>query len=763
MAKSTSKLEFDFQNAAEVLTAAKKLKTKLSSELGLDVEIELPPELLESLKQAEESAQKNAAQKSKSASVKKAKKKKDSAKEAILSEISTEKLESLHLASAAHTEVEQALLGSDKIYVPPKLSSEQLESDDLLTPLVPDLWDRAAAVGKQGYPLMIGGEDLEDATAVIYTYFSPDRKARHIVVECQLRQQAEEKLMTAVQVSKGMKTVKKTVKEPYTGRAQWDIKMKIGEKLESWARSINWRVREAKKGYFHPHKTEYLQGLPELEKYLQTLIETQGPQMDPAELELARLYLHDVTDLLQTLEWNKNHPDPKDWRQTFNHKLSPDDPGFIRKNFGPRTATFMITKEIEVKVPVTEGTMKLEVMERQAQRLHVKTDESGTPIWDGSWSKIHSHDGECRELFIRFADGWFACYRPYDSKYNVPTALRGNLQLIVQNAPQDLPPESLVEHLRMLYLNGAPLTKAQVELAYLEDNLRAQGVIVGGKNFDNLMKYKTIQIHMKVRAQEVMLRLANSGNYPPTDDGIAQIMLDGERAIAPEKVAYLRLLFEQHLGLKPGSLAALPEYNPTPVYDVGFYFFRRFDIRREDIKKYFGSLVVGHILTGSGRLNLPFIIESGGLMAQAKRRQMGINHMAGDTLSQEKDEATGGANYLFCRIGYPGNFDIEWSGEALYNLLSRTDWFWRNGDYYGDANKDEDGNFITPVITDIKQMINFASNNEIVFKYGIGLTGPFAPSCIRASKWGMRKEVIKTYQKLGITHLHGIPIEKVVV
>jgi hypothetical protein len=166
-----------------------------------------------------------------------------------------------------------------------------------------------------------------------------------------------------------------------------------------------------------------------------------------------------------------------------------------------------------------------------------------------------------------------------------------------------------------------------------------------------------------------------------------------------------------------------------------------------------------HGVTGKETIErLKHILRTGVLAAQEKRLQMGTD-MHG--MSPDADRQTGGAAYWFARVRKgpkPHEVSIVWDPGTL---LRRADWFFRKGDHFGATNPDD--HRATKWITDPEKVLqNPSAGNEVTFKDGVGMFGPFAPREIRVPQ-GQREGLLAWCHENGIGEIGGRGVAEVVV
>ena len=95
-------------------------------------------------------------------------------------------------------------------------------------------------------------------------------------------------------------------------------------------------------------------------------------------------------------------------------------------------------------------------------------------------------------------------------------------------------------------------------------------------------------------------------------------------------------------------------------------------------------------------------------------------------------------------------------------LLRRADWYAYDGDHFA-ASASEGGWSTHGQTRDPAKVAKFKkSNNEILFRNGIDLTGSEAPDQIKCGSASQRADVLAVLTHKGITHLGSRPIDKVV-
>lgn len=619
---------------------------------------------------------------------------------------------------------------------PPVESVDAPAEGDAVTPLGPDFFEAAKMAGALGKPILIGGEDLEDMAATVVAYQDPDTGEFRNVVFTKVRPVAEEKIMAALAAAQGQQYMTVVKEEAVHGRADFDLQHNVAENIVKYAKSVNYH-----RGNGNPPPPHTQQGITELRALLDQLAGDQT--LTEGEREILDGYRKDLSEIEHA--WHSGAKTP-------------------RKDYGPRQGQVVRRIKETVPVPQPDGSGPgFVVEERDGSRIKPE-EKGGIAYWNGK----DRSPSPGKEIVITFDDGWKAIYHPHAKSYKVPWSFAGTLEL---HAPADADPGDIPRHLERLYLQGRPMGREEAELIYLERNAWAQGLT-------GTPEYRAIQDKAAARVAEIgaeILFQLSPEDLADLEQVAARAHLEAQRRAMREKIHDMQRLFEQKMGLAEGALKTLPRYKPTPVWEPvhnpsagivadtqspgGHFVWTRFDVDPAAVKAAFKNRVIGHDLTGDRLENLRRIIQGTGILAaQEKRLQMGAMPKGG-TMSPESDQSSGGAAYVFLRVGSAGKYDIEWDPAVL---LERSDWFFRNSDQFGATNPD-DVHWKSTMKTDIQSAAAAtSSSNEITFKNGIGLFGRYAPKRIRVGA-ANREKVIGWFKEIGVTHLGGRPVEEVVV
>lgn len=594
-------------------------------------------------------------------------------------------------------------------------------SDHALTPLTADLVERARAAGFGGVGVLLGG-DLEDMHATLVVYKDTQAGEDRPVLWAKVLAEAEPKIMAAIARAQGVvhRTVAKRVRR--TGRAPWDTQHQVAERLVQYAKSVNHHVGDGT-----PIPSHTLDGI----KDLRAVLDAVDPSaLTPSETAALEGYKQDLEQVAQAAEKREKTP---------------------RKDYGPRTCEYVQTVDETVAVPA--GADGMTAVERPGSRLEPHSG-ANRPIWCGD----RRSETASREFAIDFDDdGWSAVYHPSDPKYKVPFSRRGTLEL---HMPPGADPAAIPDHLARLNLNGAPATRAEAEIVYLSRCAWAMGL-------DRTREWQAAKAAADALAHRRAAEIVWEKALSDAAGAVGRAMQAAARDTAPARAKLLRRAVERTLGMPEGGLLAHPRYRPEPVWDPargegGAYRWERFDVDPEEVGRAAAErgLVIGHKVAGGSSTRaaqIKRVLETGVLAAQETRLAMGV--AAPGAMSPLEDQQTGGAAYVFCRVCEPGYATFEWDPAAL---LRRSDWFYRPGDHFGAVNP-ADPRGRAPRVTDPLKALHPAHGNEIVFKGGIGIYGPYAPTRIRVGDPFAREDLLAWCKERGITHIGGRPVEQVIV
>ena len=596
------------------------------------------------------------------------------------------------------------------------------DEDPPLTP-VPE----APPVGSAtGTPILVGGEDFLNSQATLISYNSSDGPQE--VLLAHVNEEAESKLLDALTVS-GTKMIDVEVEKKVKERLDLDKKTQLAELVTAATTSVQ-----------HKLKSGSAMSEASIQKHQKALDAVKGvlgsPGLTDDEKAMAQYYLDQVN--------------------TVGEKIGSG--GAPMSHFEPyaHEATKMVTQQIPAPAGEPEpGTISATL--RDASRIKAILDpQTGETSWDGK--KRSKATG--KEYAIDLGDGWSAVYRPYAANDPSSTefSMRGQLEV---HAPSGAGHgKEMVERLEQLHLVNKPMTAAEGEWTYLNNNVTAQGLAnaPGMKAaFAEAGGLEDLQVQELVhqRAESLIGLGEDELHYQ-----VKRIKLEAARTVLPKKVAVLREAVASASGFESGqALAASAGYQPAPAPSGGWLTWSRFDVtgQAEKIKAAYAGKSLTHSI-GSG--DMMALFGTGVLASTERRAVMGIGSGVG--MSEYADKYTGGANSVFVRVAKtpssPSGGRLIWDDPSV--LMRRSDYYAYNGDHYGVSPDKQKTSGLTR--DPLKIAKHGASNNEIMFRDGIDLLGAEAPSRIMCSGKAERNGLLASFKARGITHLGGKTVEDVV-
>lgn len=594
---------------------------------------------------------------------------------------------------------------------------------------VPD----AAPVGDvNGTPLLIGGADLEDSAATLVAYDHADGSIQ--VLHTTVTPAAEAKLLEALALTDEHK-VPVTVEKDVDGPLPLDTNHQLHQQLEKVAISVNHHLKagDAIPEHTHANHAALVSILDQLEA---------GERTD-AEAAMLTAYRAAADDIAERLAPGY------DTAYTAGGKIPHIHPYQV-------TATVTVTEMVPAPVAAPDDG-RLAATVRTATRIDPDLHQ-GTTSWDGTQrSKAAGH-----EYVIDLGAGHTAVYRPHAAaagKHNPAFSHRGALEVIAPPGGGHGP--EMVRRLGQLHLVNRPMSKAEGEWTYLQRNIAAQNlgahpaVTKALETADGLEEATYQQLWAARADQAIGMNEAQLGDFG------RQLLLDAEAGALTHKVAIVRDAVAQATGHVDGAaLAASPGYDPTPTPAGGWLQWNRFDVAADPAKvaAAFAKRGLSHHTSGHKLLDM---FRTGGVLACTERRRlMGIK--AGVGMSESTDMDTGGAQSVFLRVGSPGSgATLHWGEPA--RLLSRADWYAYNGDHFGAVNPSSSKYNPAKLTRDPAKLAKHtAGNNEVMFRNGIDLCGPQAPTRIACGSQKVRTQLLAVLAAKGITHLGGRPVKEVV-
>jgi hypothetical protein len=186
-------------------------------------------------------------------------------------------------------------------------------------------------------------------------------------------------------------------------------------------------------------------------------------------------------------------------------------------------------------------------------------------------------------------------------------------------------------------------------------------------------------------------------------------------------------------------------------FTSGHPYWLRPDFKLSQLKKIYGKSVPASTVGNSSSLDA--LVSSGGSLTTEERLRVLGQFLTG--MSSSADQNKGSAGHVFMRQ----NKTTSSFGQLFYHprVVLRTTNYAFNGDYFGNK-----ASRATKAYFDLaKASQHNASNNELMVKYGVSVLDDVA--AIRFPSEAVRQKAIKRLKDLGITHLHGIPIEQLFV
>ena len=631
-------------------------------------------------------------------------------------------------ASFRHTGV----VGGDPLTEMPQPCPDSAVGEDI-DPLIPV--PQSAPIGAPlGVALLIGGADLVDSAATLVAYRDGEscREVLHAVVT----PEAEAKLLDAIWLGK-QQLVPVTVTKEVHGRLPVDNDKQLFDQAQKLAKSIN-------------HHLSQQDGMPAHtvaghEQLTAHLDELEGGQMTSVEAQMVAHY-RSVADAMTV-------------RLAADYSVPYESGGKLAL-----VTPFEVASSVEVTVMVPAPIADLPpgraaAYLREASRIAPTLDPVGTVAWDGS-SRAKSSG---TEYVIDLGDGFEAVYRPHAAppgKTAPAYSHRGTLEIVAPAGAGRV--HQLVDKLAGLHLVNRAMSQAEGEWAYLQRNIWAQALDSHPEVATALQTATGLE---NAALEELWGRRADEAigmNEPQLIAFGKRLMIEAEAKSLVHKVAVLRDGVAKAKGLASGAeLLALPEYDATPSRSGGWLEWRRFDVNASETKVDTAFGKKGLVHRTSVDSIAAMILNGGALACTERRRIMGV--AAGVGWSEDSDMRTGGALAVFCRVESEpaqGTAAIFWAQPS--RLLVRADWYAYPHDTYGATNP-ESGKNMAAMTRDPLQIAQWnGSNNEVMFRNGIDLLGPQAPTRIRAGSKEGRQKILTALAARGVTHLNDVPVEEVV-
>lgn len=582
-----------------------------------------------------------------------------------------------------------------------------------------------------GTPLLVGGADLEDSTATLVAYDSPDGPRE--VLTATVNAGAETKLLEALALT-DQHLIPVSVQQQQLQRPQIDRDLGLYEQAVTVAKSVNHHLKAGDDIPAHTHDN-HQQLLAQLEQ-----AEQAGEQPD-----MVAHYRAAAQQLGARLQ--------PGYATAYGDggKVDLIDPYQI-----PVTVTVTVTEMVPAPADQTDDPALLPTTIRRATRIRPALADAQTS-WDGtSRAKATGH-----EYAIDLGDGFRAVYRPHTAapdRTAVDYSHRGALEIIAPAGGGHS--GQLVDRLGQLHLVNRTMTAQEGEWAYLQRNITAQRL--GGDPH-----VRTALDHAAAVEDAHYFELIAERQHDAVgldaaqlDRFSRQLVLDAQARALTDRVQLVRDGVAKATGLADGAaLGAHPGYDPHPHTAAGWLQWTRFDVAGDPatVTAAFNGRSLSHSLSAD---RLVGMMRNGGtLTCTERRRRMGVTEVG---MSEGSDMRTGGAKSVFLRVASkPSHVGLYWDDPAT--LLRRSDWYGYDGDHFGALNPD-DAHYQSGKLTrDPAAVAGFtAHSNEIMFANGIDLTGADAPSRIRCGTADTRSSVLAALTAQGLTHLGGRPVDQVV-
>jgi hypothetical protein len=604
----------------------------------------------------------------------------------------------------------------------------EVEWDEYLTP-VPDV----LPVGDPtGVALLAGGADVVDSTVTMIAYGNPDGTGPvHEVLHTTVTPDAEQKLRAALGLSETV-MVPIEVAEEQTGPVAADTAHGLFVHTKELMKQTNKAIKNS----------------GEIPASTKAELVSWGAHLD----ELADNATGDELVMVNTY---RSAFDPYAAAAT-----NDTAPSSILPKFNDQfmtTSTVMVTKMAPAPPPQTpDGVMPARV--RSATRIRPTYDaDTRTVTWDGSTRDKTTG----QEYAIDLGDGYSAVYRPYEAEtknQQTQFTLRGQLEVLAPEGSGHAP--ELLRRLGRLNIVNRPLTGGEGEWTYLQRNIAAQGLRAHPEVTAALAKANGLedaQMHVLIGQHA---HKADGLNEAQLSRFASQLTLDAEAASLPDKVRVVRDGIAKATGHPSGdALADTAGYQPTPSIEHGWLTWSRFDaVGNATVDQAWKTRRLEHHITGGNMFN---VVASGVLASTERRQLMGIKV---GTMSPEADKHSGGATSVFLRVkGQSSKVATPafvWDDPTA--LIGRSDWYAFNTDSFGAVNPESGHSTTTYTTNPLTAAHHTAGSNEIMFRNGIDLHGPAAPSRIICSSPAERDKIRAHLTSNNITHIGHRTVNEVV-
>lgn len=185
-------------------------------------------------------------------------------------------------------------------------------------------------------------------------------------------------------------------------------------------------------------------------------------------------------------------------------------------------------------------------------------------------------------------------------------------------------------------------------------------------------------------------------------------------------------------------------------FTAGHPYWHRPDVTLDTVKSFWKTKTA---MSAVGQHNnMANIILSGGMLSTEERIRVLGQWISGMSSSEDQTEGSGG--WVFSRQNLPSS-----AGHVFYHprvALRTSNYSW-NHDYFGKSYYRKDNATFDPA----SSFKHTAGGNELMIKHGLSFLDDVAAVILPSP--AAREKVLKRYKELGITELHGIPIEEIFV
>ena len=223
-----------------------------------------------------------------------------------------------------------------------------------------------------------------------------------------------------------------------------------------------------------------------------------------------------------------------------------------------------------------------------------------------------------------------------------------------------------------------------------------------------------------------------------------------------QRVKAYREFWRKKLGVK--DLKTVKGYSPEPRFDgkKGWARWNRFDVDKDDFEKRLKGTALGHSVHEDVSNAIEGILESeGSLVATEEKFRIGVS-ISG--MSPQRDQATGGASYVFTRIAPPARlkkYDLVFDKRLLFD----PDTVSYGSDYFGNVEPEFMAKRRKRTPAEWEKLRDLGGN-ETLIRNDLPLAEYLERVNVRNA--AERRKVIDTFHKHGIKRIRGKKVEDVV-